>query len=530
MKIPEIKFLYLLPFILLLPLLSYTTFQLIEQDKDEAMVQHIYQRELESILFSVNQYTWDKFQTWNTRLSTIYKTAHTPEESREMIRQYLYSQKVLKGFFLNHDDETACICWQESSPESAEQMKNQFTQNKIREIFKDKHNEIVTMQKLGRSGYARPINVNWDTSLVLLIYPFSLEENVSSGMLAGLILDVRQFIEEVVSGKVASVNENNLVIGIRRESDNRLLYITPSAEPPRFETRERLWYLDNLTLEVGLSGTSVQQLTHKRRNTHLFMLLLVNVLFIIGLIAMLRTVSKEIHLAKMKNDFVANVSHELRTPLALIHLYAETLLIGRVQHEDKREKYYSTIVNESSRLTQLINNLLDFSKIESRPKTYRLEPTQLDELVHEALTGYQSYLEQTECQVELDCDAISQTIDLDRVAVRRALINLMDNAIKYSKDKKWMRICLKETENFLILSVQDHGIGIEKTEQKKIFNKFYRVGSSLIHDTKGSGLGLSLVKQIMAIHHGKVKVESKPNEGSIFSLIFPKVSMKGSVR
>ena len=242
---------------------------------------------------------------------------------------------------------------------------------------------------------------------------------------------------------------------------------------------------------------------------------------------MLRTVSKEIHLARMKNDFVANVSHELRTPLALIHLYAETLQIGRVQNDEKRQKYYRTIVNESSRLTQLINNLLDFSKIDSRKKAYRLEPTKLDELVHEALTGYQSYLEQNECQVELDCDAISQSIDLDRAAVKRALINLIDNAIKYSEGKKWMRICLKETEHLLILTVEDHGIGIEKSEQKKIFNKFYRVGSSLIHDTKGSGLGLSLVKHIMSIHHGKVKVESKPGEGSIFSLIFPKVPMKG---
>jgi len=226
-------------------------------------------------------------------------------------------------------------------------------------------------------------------------------------------------------------------------------------------------------------------------------------------------------LAQMKTDFVADVSHELRTPLALIRMYAETLEMGRVGSEQKKKSYYKTIMNETARLTQLINNILDFSKIESSKKEIILEDVDLGALIQETVDMHHFHLEQKGFDLQLNIEKSLPMISADGESLKLAFINLLDNAVKFTPEKKVISVVLTRQDASLVLSVMDHGIGIPKAEQKRIFEKFYRVGSSLVHDTKGSGLGLSLVKHIMEVHGGKVNVISNQGEGSTFSLIFP---------
>jgi signal transduction histidine kinase len=223
----------------------------------------------------------------------------------------------------------------------------------------------------------------------------------------------------------------------------------------------------------------------------------------------------------LKSDFVANVSHELRTPLALIRLYAETLELGRLSAKEKYQEYFRIIREESERLTALINNILDFSRIEAGRKEYEFKETDLAELVRSTLDSYRFQIEQNGFAFEEKIANDIPPVSVDREAIARSLLNLVNNALKYSKDRKYIGVSLYRSNGSVSLEVQDHGIGIPKAEQDKIFEKFYRCGDPLVHNIKGSGLGLSLVRHIARAHGGDVRVESAPEKGSKFTITLP---------
>jgi len=232
-------------------------------------------------------------------------------------------------------------------------------------------------------------------------------------------------------------------------------------------------------------------------------------------------VSKEIAVAKLKSDFVSNVSHELRTPLALIRLYAETLELGRINTREKKHQYYRIIRKESERLTALINNILDFSRIEAGRKEYEFRETDIADLVRNTLDSYRYQIEQQGFALEEAIDTELPVVRIDREAIARALVNLVNNALKYSRDDKYIRVKLYRDNGSVKLEVADHGIGIARRDQTKIFEKFYRAGDPLVHNTKGSGLGLSLVRHITEAHGGAIEVESSPGAGSKFVMSLP---------
>jgi signal transduction histidine kinase len=225
-------------------------------------------------------------------------------------------------------------------------------------------------------------------------------------------------------------------------------------------------------------------------------------------------------LARLKSDFVSNVSHELRTPLSLIRLYAETLELGRLSSPEKYQEYYQIIRKESERLTALINNILDFSRIEAGRKEYEFRETDLSELVKNTMESYRYQIEQHGFTLEENIEPVPQ-MRVDREAVARSLVNLVNNALKYSQDRKFIGVNLYRSNGAVKLEVVDHGIGIAQQELGKIFEKFYRVGDPLVHNTKGSGLGLSLVQHIVHAHGGQVSVDSTPGEGSKFTISLP---------
>jgi signal transduction histidine kinase len=239
-----------------------------------------------------------------------------------------------------------------------------------------------------------------------------------------------------------------------------------------------------------------------------------------GIAVSYSNVTKEMALARLKSDFVSNVSHELRTPLSLIRLYAETLEMGRLTGPEKYQEYYRIIRKESERLTGLINNILDFSRIEAGRKEYDFRETDMSELVHNTLDSYRYQLEQNGFQFEEKIDEVPP-MRVDREAMARSLLNLVNNALKYSQDRKYIGVNLYRDNGSVKLEVVDQGIGIPHQEQQKIFEKFYRVGDPLVHNTKGSGLGLSLVRHIVQAHGGEVAVDSTPGQGSKFTIVLP---------
>ncbi|MBX7223627.1 MAG: HAMP domain-containing histidine kinase [Blastocatellia bacterium] len=236
----------------------------------------------------------------------------------------------------------------------------------------------------------------------------------------------------------------------------------------------------------------------------------------------LRAANREVRLSNMKTEFVANVSHELRTPLSSIRVFGEFMKLGRVKDQEKIREYGEFIETESQRLTQLINNILDFSKIESGRKTYRYAKADMEAIIAETIRMYDVRLKQQGFDLIYEHPTEPfPAVEIDRDAITQAFMNLLDNAVKYSGLAKEILIKLEHRDGHINLSVTDHGIGIPQTDQDKIFEKFYRVSTGMVHDVKGSGLGLSIVKHIVEAHHGKVMVESLPSQGSTFTIQLP---------
>ena len=276
-----------------------------------------------------------------------------------------------------------------------------------------------------------------------------------------------------------------------------------------------------LALGVKYQGVSVDALGEAWMRNSFIILGFLSVMIIAGLVLTKHMVSKEMAVAKLKSDFVSNVSHELRTPLALIRLYAETLELGRITTKEKKQQYYRIIRKESERLTSLINNILDFSRIEAGRKEYEFRETDIADLVRNTLDSYRYQIEQQGFAFEESIDATLPKVRVDREAIARALVNLVNNALKYSSDEKFLGVKLYRENGAVKLEVADRGIGIARRDQSKIFEKFYRAGDPLVHNTKGSGLGLSLVRHITEAHGGDIVVESAPGMGSKFILSLP---------
>ena len=276
-----------------------------------------------------------------------------------------------------------------------------------------------------------------------------------------------------------------------------------------------------LALGIKFQGTTAQAIGQKWVWQSFLILGALSVLMIGGLVLTYRSVNKQVALARLKSDFVSNVSHELRTPLALIRLYAETLELGRITTQEKKNEYYSIIRKESERLSALINNILDFSRIEAGRKEYDFRETDIGELVRNTLDSYRYQIEQQGFALKEEIDPGIPAVKVDREAIARALVNLVNNALKYSDSEKFLGVRLYRDQSVLKLEVSDRGIGIDRNEQARIFEKFYRTCDPLVHNTKGSGLGLSLVRHITQAHGGDVEVESIPGRGSKFTVWLP---------
>jgi signal transduction histidine kinase len=239
----------------------------------------------------------------------------------------------------------------------------------------------------------------------------------------------------------------------------------------------------------------------------------------LGVFLLLRDVSREIQLGRLRADFVSSVSHELKTPLTLIRLYGETLLYGESDTEEERRSYYQIITRESERLTQLIERVLDFSRIERGQKQYHLREGDLAEVIARTVEVYGQYLTRQGFTVETELATELPPVRFDPNAVAEAVLNLLDNAAKYSGATKWLGIQLRAEHDQAVFEVADHGSGIPAGEREKIFQQFYRGRQH--KEQGGYGLGLFLAKHTMEAHGGRIELESESGRGSRFRLIFP---------
>jgi signal transduction histidine kinase len=332
-------------------------------------------------------------------------------------------------------------------------------------------------------------------------------------------------MKSVLSSKsIVPTEDANPVMMIRPSKDANPWVTSGEWDGAKPEAERNLEYVfPGLTLAIKYQGMTVADIGTRFLRYNYIVLAALSLFMVAGIFLTYRNVSREMNLARQKSDFVANVSHELRTPLALIRLYAETLELGRLTAKEKYQEYFRIIREESERLTALINNILDFSRIDAGRKEYEFQETNLGELVHSTLDSYRFQIQQNGFGFEEYISPDIPSVKVDREAIARSLLNLVNNALKYSKDNKYIAVKLYRTNGSVKLEVQDRGIGIPANEQEKIFEKFYRCGDPLVHNVKGSGLGLSLVRHIVRAHGGDVLVESAPDKGSKFTIALPLV-------
>lgn len=240
-----------------------------------------------------------------------------------------------------------------------------------------------------------------------------------------------------------------------------------------------------------------------------------------GISLLLRDVRREGRLASLQSQFVSSVSHELKTPLTAIRMYAESLALGWTQDSAERQDYLETIVGESERLGRLLDNVLDFSKIEQGTRRYWMEPTSLAAVVQQAARAFSFLLERRGFTLDLRLDPDVPSVMADPDAMEQAVLNLLQNAMKYAGESRSIEIVLKRDGGYAAIGVIDHGLGIREEDQRRIFEKFVRVESPDHSRIPGAGLGLTIVHHIVEAHGGRIDVESRPGEGSAFWIRLP---------
>ncbi len=265
---------------------------------------------------------------------------------------------------------------------------------------------------------------------------------------------------------------------------------------------------------------SLERLSKRKASLRIAMIVGLVLAIAFGIYLSLREARRETELARMRSDFVANVSHELRTPLSSIQIFSETLRQNRASRE-KQEQYLDTIASESDRLARLVDNVLDFSRLERRVKQFDFQPTDVGEVVESAVEACRFYAEQRGAGINLDVAPDMPEIQADREAISQMVTNLIDNAVKYSEGEAEITIRAFLRGGKIVIQVADKGVGIDEEDAKRIFDKFYRGKNVANLGTGGTGLGLTLARAVAIAHGGDILVKSKRGVGSRFSVILP---------
>ncbi len=234
-----------------------------------------------------------------------------------------------------------------------------------------------------------------------------------------------------------------------------------------------------------------------------------------------RAAQREMALARAQADFVSTVSHEFRTPLAAMRQLSELLASGRVATDARRQQYYESLASESRRLQRLVENLLDFGRLQAGARAFTMEPVDAASLVERVVGEFRAQPVARSCTIEVEQPAGAVILRADADALALALHNLLDNAAKYSDDDAHIRVSWRQEGDRVALSVQDTGIGIAPEDRTRIFDRFTRGSGDAAQRVRGTGIGLAVVQQVVAGHGGEVGVDSSPGRGSTFTIRLP---------
>jgi two-component system phosphate regulon sensor histidine kinase PhoR len=498
--------------IIVLPVLIFSVFEIGNLRQNEKVIQNIYKNQLDAILYSINEYSDDIVSNLASRIENSlnnYKTDNGLEVNRiitEMpsVKSLIQFNKKLEYFSLI----------------PASERDSTFITGMTKIL--DKNYQIIKqLETYMESGYRKIIaidNTGKDVQCIVFLTLVKGQEVINI-----MIIDPEKFVGQVLDPRIQEIAKGKFHIAAYRAGENVPFYTsTKQYNPGKIDDKEPFWLLKNYLMGIELKDMTIADLTKGRIKRNLILLGLMDVILIFGAWLIYRNVAKQVELSQLKSDFVSGVSHEIRTPLALITMYIETLEMGRVTDARKIKEYYSVILNETTRLSGIVNRILSFSQIESNKRKYFFSENDVNEIVESAANTFRYSIEIKGFKYSFRPEKNLPLILADKEAITDAFVNLVDNAMKYSPEIKDIVVRTGKDDKYVFIEVEDKGIGISEKNQKYIFDKFYRVTEmNLANKVKGSGLGLAIVKHIMDAHGGKIYVRSAPGSGSMFRLSFP---------
>jgi signal transduction histidine kinase len=256
-------------------------------------------------------------------------------------------------------------------------------------------------------------------------------------------------------------------------------------------------------------------------NFYFWTIITLIIILVFGTALIARIVAREMEILKIKSDFISSVSHEFKTPLTSMKALTERIEKGKVTQPAKMKQYISIISHDIDRLIRLVGNILNFSNIEEGKKVYKKEETDITIWLKEIINNYKKESIESGISISADIEDDLPALYIDKDAMTQAIFNLLDNAVKFSRGEKMVRVTVEKNENLIIIKIKDKGIGIENDEKDKIFEKFYRGKSAVKYYIKGTGLGLSLVKYTVEAHNGHIDVGSESGWSTVFSITLP---------
>ncbi len=348
--------------------------------------------------------------------------------------------------------------------------------------------------------------INADTGNNNLLLLMNTDVNNSFGYL----IDSEKLLSTIIESNLQSDLEFEYKIEFSNEfssdaSRDGLIY-TSQLDP----------YFPGQILQIKLNDENlINEFINRRSWTYGIATVLLLIVLFLGGALIVRDIDREKNLANLQSDFISNVTHELKTPLTSIYMFTEMVLLKRTKNESDRDEYLSIILKESERLKRMINNILEFSKLEKGKQKYHFVHSNLASIINEAIHEMDYWFDNDKFDLNSDLnDNIYAKVDAGKI--KQVIGNLLSNAFKYSSHNKKINIRLFIRKKEVCIEVEDHGIGIPEDQFQRIFDKFYRVDQK--EGVSGTGLGLTMVKEIVEAHGGKISVSSKIGTGSKFSI------------
>ncbi len=403
-----------------------------------------------------------------------------------------------------------------STPTRAEATRESVARGRIRSVF---ISEPLSLSEIVAGGERGIVPRMIDGNLQLLYW-----QQAEEGNIVGCLVDSREVRERII-GTLPGIYSTVRILTVLDELGH------PVIVPPGHEDRDwrRPFVAEEISemlprWEIAAYLTDPNIISSRAQVATSVMWILILFLFVSivgGGVLVVRSTYAEMRLAQQKTTFVANVSHELKTPLTSIRMFAEMLRDGRQPDREKQKQYLDIMTSETERLTRLVNNVLDFSRMERGEKRYTMRVTDLVALASGVVASQRARLEHGGFEVSFNTRTGPVRVNADEEALKQALVNLLSNAEKYSAEATRIEVSVRQEAGSAVISVSDRGVGVPATEAGRIFDEFYRADDTLTSKVKGAGLGLTIARRILRDHGGDIRLRSREGGGSTFEIVLP---------